>query len=376
MDMFSFLLGRSSGGGGKGSLKVVVVEELPETGEANILYLVPRQVSKYRNVFDEYLYVDNDWEMVGTTDIDISGKQDKMQFATMPTANADNLGKIYQYIGTTNANYTNGYFYICLSDGEATPTYSWENINVQGSSSGGIYNFTTRLYYSDWRNWSSQDTTNIIEMTNKALNGEVSIGGFQETTSNGFAWYLIPVHAKGDENKVIFAWVNPYNGVNATVAGFGARLFYGGFTITLNASKDAISSVANFNTLDECLLTKSSFAPLAKTNTNAYYPTNTYHPSTKEYSDLAPLLNANNISYFQQYTNYSVDDVVYYGGIPYSSTDKYYKCIKNTTGTQAPTNTSYWQEITLSAKELKVANQKYVDDSIASAITTTLGGNY
>lgn len=49
----------------------------------------------------------------------------------MPTAKALELGKIYQYIGATDANYTNGFFYKCVSDGAVTPTYSRENIDVQ-----------------------------------------------------------------------------------------------------------------------------------------------------------------------------------------------------------------------------------------------------
>jgi hypothetical protein len=57
--------------------------------------------------------------------------QDKMQYSTMPTASADNEGKIYQYVGTTDANYTNGYYYKCV---ENSGSYSWqlvENINDQ-----------------------------------------------------------------------------------------------------------------------------------------------------------------------------------------------------------------------------------------------------
>ena len=34
---------------------------------------------------------------------------------TMPIASASNLGKVIQYVGTTDANYTNGYFYKCVS---------------------------------------------------------------------------------------------------------------------------------------------------------------------------------------------------------------------------------------------------------------------
>ena len=63
--------------------------------------------------------------------IDLSSKQDTMQYSTMPTASAETVGKMVQYTGTTDATYTNGYFYIGTSDGEDPATYSWENINIQ-----------------------------------------------------------------------------------------------------------------------------------------------------------------------------------------------------------------------------------------------------
>lgn len=37
-----------------------------------------------------------------------------IQVDTMPTASTTEEGKIYQYIGVTDANYTNGYFYKCI----------------------------------------------------------------------------------------------------------------------------------------------------------------------------------------------------------------------------------------------------------------------
>lgn len=54
---------------------------------------------------------------------------------TMPTASADLVGTIVQYVGTTTANYTNGYFYKCVSDGAVTPTYSWVEV-ISGGGSG------------------------------------------------------------------------------------------------------------------------------------------------------------------------------------------------------------------------------------------------
>jgi len=66
--------------------------------------------------------------------VDVSFKQDIMQYELMPTAGIDYQNKIVQYIGTTTNNYTNGYFYKCVEDDSV---YSWENIQVQTSGSSG-----------------------------------------------------------------------------------------------------------------------------------------------------------------------------------------------------------------------------------------------
>lgn len=69
------------------------------------------------------------------------------QVSIMPTATADNSGAIVQYVGTTNANYINGYFYKCVSDGGVTPTYSWEKIQV--SDGGDTYTAGFGISISD-----------------------------------------------------------------------------------------------------------------------------------------------------------------------------------------------------------------------------------
>lgn len=53
------------------------------------------------------------------------------QYDTMPTPSATNEGQILQYIGTTTSNFTNGYFYICESDGIGG--YHWVEKLVQDS---------------------------------------------------------------------------------------------------------------------------------------------------------------------------------------------------------------------------------------------------
>ena len=66
----------------------------------------------------------------------ITDLDDTIQMSTLPTASASELGKIYQYIGATDVNYTNGYFYKCVSDGQQPATYSWVQTNVQPTPSG------------------------------------------------------------------------------------------------------------------------------------------------------------------------------------------------------------------------------------------------
>ena len=50
-----------------------IVEALPSVGASNILYLVAKASSESGNVYDEYLYIGGAWELIGSTDIDLSG---------------------------------------------------------------------------------------------------------------------------------------------------------------------------------------------------------------------------------------------------------------------------------------------------------------
>lgn len=79
-----------------------------------------------------------------------------IQYSVMPTPSVDILNKIVQYIGTTTANYTNGYFYKCIYDETVSPAiYRWDNVSVQagGGSSAeiikGYFNPSDNLFYEE-----------------------------------------------------------------------------------------------------------------------------------------------------------------------------------------------------------------------------------
>lgn len=52
--------------------KPVIVDELPETGEENTLYLVPQQDPGEDPWYKEYMWLDGQWELIGTTSVDFS----------------------------------------------------------------------------------------------------------------------------------------------------------------------------------------------------------------------------------------------------------------------------------------------------------------
>ena len=52
--------------------KFEVVETLPANPDPNVIYLVPKDPTQTSNAYDEYVYINNAWEKIGDTDIDLS----------------------------------------------------------------------------------------------------------------------------------------------------------------------------------------------------------------------------------------------------------------------------------------------------------------
>ena len=55
------------------TLQFQVVSTLPQIGDSKYIYLVPSSNPKTQNVKDEYIWVNNSWEQIGSTQIDLTG---------------------------------------------------------------------------------------------------------------------------------------------------------------------------------------------------------------------------------------------------------------------------------------------------------------
>lgn len=63
------------------NLRIEVVNELPSTGETNVIYLV-KKAGTNPDVHDEYVYVEGNWEKIGNTEVDLSNYYTKDQVYT------------------------------------------------------------------------------------------------------------------------------------------------------------------------------------------------------------------------------------------------------------------------------------------------------
>lgn len=62
-----------------GGMDIEIVQELPSSGEEHTIYLVPKQDASTGDVYNEYIYVDSEWELIGNTQIDLSDYYTKQE---------------------------------------------------------------------------------------------------------------------------------------------------------------------------------------------------------------------------------------------------------------------------------------------------------
>ena len=62
---------------------VEVVQTLPATGEVNTIYFVPKAGGANPDVYDEYMYINNAWEKIGSTEVDLSNYYNKTEVDTL-----------------------------------------------------------------------------------------------------------------------------------------------------------------------------------------------------------------------------------------------------------------------------------------------------
>ena len=169
------------------TLQFQVVNELPQTGDSKYIYLVPSANPKTKNVKDEYIWTNNAWEQIGSTQVDLTG------YATESWVNTQISGFLTQtQIQTLITIALTGY-----AKTEDLPTKTSDLTNDSGfitgytetdpvfsaSASAGI----TSTDINNWNNKSDfsgdyNDLTNKPTIPSEVTESTVSEWGFTKNT--------------------------------------------------------------------------------------------------------------------------------------------------------------------------------------------------
>jgi len=238
MDVPSYLLGRIKGSGGAG-VKYIVVEELPATGEAGTIYLVPKEDSQTDNVYNEYMYINEDWELIGDTQADLS---DYLQESDLKTINGNSI------VGSGDLAIEEEPVILEVSSSAITSN----NINTADNRAKIQEIYDAGKEFNNVFIIGTSDKTWAIESIKKLVNG----------------------YNQGIMVKSLY-----YN-ANGTLKSAPVYL------LTIVIRNDIVSSISvqssftnNYYTDDE----KNNI--LFKNNTNVFTPTGNYNPATKKYVD-------------------------------------------------------------------------------------------
>ena len=247
------------------------------------------------------------------------------QVSTLPTASSDLLGKILQYVGTTDSNYTNGYFYKCVSDGGATPTYSWENIDTQDVPPGSHITVIDK---------TADSSTVILDKlkvyyANYLQNKEFSLYVMNITAA--IMVELVPNYTYGTNNSLTLTGIY----YNRLASGGGSETTSYGVSyniariakLVINLYNGEPSSYTINNQGALGYLPYSSDRILGMSNTTSWTPSGDYNPATKKYVDdnivkksTLPAASSSNLGAIYQYTG--TTDQNYTNGY-------FYKCVSD-----------------------------------------------
>ena len=77
---------------GISTLSFEVVSTLPTSGKAATIYLKSKTGST-NDVYDEYIWVNSKWELIGSTSVDLSGYLKASELVELTTTEIDNMLK-------------------------------------------------------------------------------------------------------------------------------------------------------------------------------------------------------------------------------------------------------------------------------------------
>lgn len=153
------------------TISIQVVDSLPTTGESNIIYLVPKEGSS-GDIYNEYIWVNNAWELIGSTQIDLTDYATK-EWVNTQISDFLTETEITQLINSSLTNYYTQQQVNNLLNSKADkteiPTKTSQLTNDSGFIDNSVDNLTN--YYSKTESYNQTQVNNLL--ANKANVGDI-----------------------------------------------------------------------------------------------------------------------------------------------------------------------------------------------------------
>lgn len=144
--VFVNLKGEKGDTGEAGAIKMLIVNQLPLTGEEGTLYFVPKADTEISDLYDEYMWVNNNWELVGEKQItvDLSNYYTKQETNNLleDKADVEDIPDLTDYVKNTD--------YASSSKGGVIKANQYANFEI-----GGGKPYCSELTYAQYQNRSS-----------------------------------------------------------------------------------------------------------------------------------------------------------------------------------------------------------------------------
>lgn len=162
------------------TMNVEVVTSLPTTGASTTIYLVANGGTG-TNSYDEYLYVSNKWEKIGTTDIDLSGYVTDSELTTALSSKADSSALSNYVLSTTLTSTLNNY----VKSTELTTTLSSYVKTTDLNTKLGSYVTNTALNtkLGDYATTSAMNTALSGKVNSSDLATVATTGSYNDLTN-------------------------------------------------------------------------------------------------------------------------------------------------------------------------------------------------
>lgn len=256
---------------------ISIVDTLPATGDSNVIYFVPKTGST-NDVYDEYVWISDAWEHIGSTSADLTG------YATESWVNTQIANFLTE--AQVNALITNALTSYALKSEVPNKVSQLQNdtgfITGYTETDPTVPSYIKSITEEDITKWNNVgETIQELEVSEDIYISDLSTGIYRLKLTEG--------------NYTIYSSSNKSLSVSSVINDAYLIVSYRGWSSyswllidnNIQYGNNSKKFMLNINDITSGNVAKilNNTNALSKTNTTKYTPTNDYNPATKKYVD-------------------------------------------------------------------------------------------